>query len=350
MRPVQNIATGAWEYHNHTFWGFKASKRGNDVYQGRVWKRLNPLFDFMAHNKGKYFFSPKERCSHSTSVLMVTLTYDTKLNTVDYAWRNQGHDFNKFLSRIKQEYGRISVLRSWERYSNGYPHVHAVILFHDHQFDVRKHKNRNGKGWSWIVSGSDNKKISSFHHSYVQQSGVYSFGGIGYVAKYISKKVFEKKGNPTLVSCWLYGKQQWSISRNFIQTLHELLQGSTIPPRLDTYMHNSINSYLDGVISWYVGVKIVPNHGNHRVIRLRAPPGDYNYAGFDDNLYKKYENHQSWLESFVVSGLCCDKCGFPLFNPDVNLEYGTKDETIQFKDEGSTVTLCRSCYSDDSCE
>lgn len=370
-REVLNERNGRFQSVNHEYWGFMVSKRGNRVYQGRVKKRMRPLVDFMNHNKDKFFFSPKGRGIKKTNVLMVTLTYgknrcigcnnhfseslsrcpvcnSTLVPVSEFeAWMNQGKDFNNFISQLKQHYGKISVLRSWERYPNGYPHVHAVIVFWDHEFSVRPHISKKSGKKSWIIPDVDNKKISSFHHSFVQQSGVYSFGGIRYVSKYVTKKVFEKDKNPTLVACWLYGKQQWSISRNFIDGLASVIDGPvTIPPRLDSLMHNSIKNYLEGRICYYVGIRIIPNTHDAALIRLKPPPDTCNYAADYMDLDNKYEYEEDWISDFHVSTLRCDVCGIPLFTPEDLELYGldADKETIRFVDDGKRVTLCRSCY------
>lgn len=83
-------------------------------------------------------FSPEKKVY--SSALWVTLTYDTKLSSRIEAWEGQiGSAFNRFISALRRKYGKISVLRTWEASEKGYPHVHAILLFHDAQFSVFPH-------------------------------------------------------------------------------------------------------------------------------------------------------------------------------------------------------------------
>jgi hypothetical protein len=326
-KQFKNEVTGVYEYRIFDYWAFMVSKRGNKVYQKRVSKRLQPLNELMIRYKGHQFFDGKTRDINKTNVLMVTLTYDTSRNNVDYAWKGQGKDFNSFISRLKQRYGKVSVIRSWERYHNGYPHVHAIILFHDHTFRVHKHTSKKSGKTRWLIPNKDNKTISSFHHSYVQQSGVSSLGGIAYTTKYIKKEVFKDKENKTLVACWLYGKQQWSISKDFTKCLHALIsESTTVDSRLDLLMHNSSKHFDKGRVIYYVGIKIIPNANKQTLFRLKPPPEKKNIKEF-------YKTHDNWLKDFSVSTLRCDICGIPLF----------KEDATTITEKGVSKTCCLDC-------
>lgn len=65
------------------FFAVKCSKRGNDVYKSRVFRRFRGLSKLV---KNIVFFNPKSRSKKTTKALFTTLTYDTKLCSFQEDW------------------------------------------------------------------------------------------------------------------------------------------------------------------------------------------------------------------------------------------------------------------------
>lgn len=215
----------------------KAAKRGNDVYRKIVQQKFNVL------NKIEPItFFEREWETKSTSLLFITLTYGQKvcsscgkhfkksLRVCPYcrsvhvhdvsiaeAWENIGDDFNRFLSNLKKKYGKISVLRSWEAHVSFFPHAHMTIAFHDHDFPVFEHIDKDGKK-TYRVSNYDNKLIRNYWHSpNVDVQGVANTQeAVNEVSKYITKDLCSDKGNKTAAMLSLFNKQSYSISDNFV--------------------------------------------------------------------------------------------------------------------------------------
>lgn len=199
----------------------KCSKRGNDVYFSRLHKRLNHLKKM----KDYTLFDSRSNIKE-TNCLLVTLTYDTKRASIQEAWENIGSDFNSYITNLRKKFGKASCVRVWESFFNGYPHIHALLIFHNYGFRTYRH---NGK---WRI-----KKKGEFengYHSFVDVQAVRSLrSGLSYVTKYMMKAYGESYNSEvglrknlsdlTLAMCWIFRKQSFSVSRDFsdlIQTLH----------------------------------------------------------------------------------------------------------------------------------
>jgi len=63
--------------------GVKLSKRGNDVYRWRVYKRFKEVLESLPE---VHFFNTKDRGIKKTRALFITLSYDTKLGSWKEAW------------------------------------------------------------------------------------------------------------------------------------------------------------------------------------------------------------------------------------------------------------------------
>jgi hypothetical protein len=111
----------------------KCAKRGNDVYCSRVYNRFKGL---SSSAEKLIFFNPKDRGTNKTKALWATLSYDSKRCEFGEAWRNVGIEFNRFITLVRKRFGKVSLCRVWESFENGYPHIHTILLFEDHEFSV----------------------------------------------------------------------------------------------------------------------------------------------------------------------------------------------------------------------
>ena len=199
------------EVKKQTF-AIKCSKRGNDVYWWRVNKRLRFLNDL----KSVTLFDPHGNMK-SSNVLFVSLTYDTKRSTVQEAWETVGEEFNKWIRNLWKKYGRISYLRVWESTDKGYPHIHALMFFHDYQFRIETSQWKRTKYGSYrqVYRIAEKEEFEKSYHSFVDVEAVRKMrGGISYITKYL-----RKSGHPlqtlTLALCWLFRKRSFAVSGDF---------------------------------------------------------------------------------------------------------------------------------------
>jgi len=207
------------------------SKRGNMVYAARVRKVFRPLSFLCESHKGNdlpFIYPTTIKNYYHGSFIWVTLTYDAKRCSKDDAWKNIGNELNEYLSKLRQKYGKFSILRNFEAFKNGYPHSHMLLLFHDHEFLIKKWKDPSGEYQYIIVSKSDSygstlKLDKSYFqhgwHSYVKATAVTNLGGVAYTLKYLTKESFTQNNYNTSAHLWLYKKQSYSMSQDFVKGL-----------------------------------------------------------------------------------------------------------------------------------
>jgi len=207
----------------------KCAKRGNDQYWWRVGKQLKPLDKL----KECTLFDPhgNVKLSH---VLFVTLTCDTKRITIREAWETIGSDFNNCIRNLRKKYGSISYLRCWESSKRGYPHVHILMIFHDHQFKILFSQIKKRRRVYRIQEKEEiEKPWRRLTHSFVDVQAVQKLReGIRYITKYLSKANNKSQSQTMgLALCWLFRKQSFAVSGDFhelvyamIETKHRLIQ------------------------------------------------------------------------------------------------------------------------------
>jgi hypothetical protein len=79
-------------------------------------------------------------------VFMVTLTYTRELDNVS-TWRNLGVSWNRLLSRVRRNCGRVTYIRVVEPHrSGGYPHLHCLIRGHAAAQDILRNAQVCGFG------------------------------------------------------------------------------------------------------------------------------------------------------------------------------------------------------------
>jgi hypothetical protein len=190
----------------------KCSKRGNDVYWNRMRKRLRlldglknaTLFDMRGNDK-------------TSSVLFVTLTYDTKHSGIRSAWETFNSDYNRWISGLRKRFGCISDFRCWEASKKGYPYVHVLLIFHEYEFKV---KRINGK-----FRVSEKEAFSMSYHSFVDVQAVRELKkGIRYITKYLTKTMNESQTQKlTLALCWLFRKRSFAVSGDFSKAVYAVI-------------------------------------------------------------------------------------------------------------------------------
>ena len=207
----------------------KCSKRGNDIYVSRVKRRLN----WLGNGENVYFFDISDFKPNKkvlTSALWVTLTYDTKRCSRFEAWEKQiGIDFNCFISALRRKYGKISVLRTWEATEKGFPHVHAILLFHDFKFSVFPHLIEDHEGREKLTFRIHEKaEVASYWHSHVDVQAISSTKKLfNYMRKYQTKVLLasdSEKGVSTMALMWLFRKRGFSVSGDFRSKLSDLIR------------------------------------------------------------------------------------------------------------------------------
>ena len=206
------------------YFAVKCSKRGNDVYNRRIKKKL----DIINMDEDIKFFNYNDE-NPTTRAVMGVLTYDTKKSDINFAWENVGKEFNKYLSGLRRKFGYFEKIRSWESFENGYPHIHFVIIFYDKEFRCFANTEWNKSTKEYVVRFRLHDKAQFENwHSFVDIQGVRT---VKDALKYITKEILKvhlfkdtptKKYNRTLALMWFYRKRSFSISRGFIDLIRRM--------------------------------------------------------------------------------------------------------------------------------
>lgn len=219
----------------------KCSKRGNEIYRSRVRKRLA----WMEELPDLQFFNDQELSQGraTTRMIFFTLTYDTKRCSIEEAWENVGSEYNTWISRLRYLDPGLSVIRVWQAFGNGYPHIHGVILFRDLNLHVAFKQEETIQGRTHSVYRVKEKEIfEGSWHSWVDVAACYSMrGALSYCRRYITRQVLKGQsyslplyqgGSQTSqdqAMMWIYRKRSFSVSGDFRSRLHDLI----------VLMHNS---------------------------------------------------------------------------------------------------------------
>ncbi|MCK4393442.1 hypothetical protein KAX17_11105, partial [Candidatus Bipolaricaulota bacterium] len=217
VREKGRKTTQTWEV-------VKCAKRGNDVANRMLQRRLGPLIHSM---KSANFSLDGEH----TPLLFLTLTYDTKKCSASEAWRNIGTELNRFFSSVRKKHGRISALRAFEASGEGYPHVHMLLYFFETTFTYFTHRNKGGRA-TYRVIDLQRKRFAEMWHSFVDVQAVVDNGVnrlddvLAYIVKYkdyhLDPVQWNDKELLTMTASWYFRKRQFSVSGDFFGPEFEL--------------------------------------------------------------------------------------------------------------------------------
>ncbi|GAH42042.1 unnamed protein product, partial [marine sediment metagenome] len=138
--------------------------------------------------------------------------------------------FNLFMANVRKQYGKVSYVRVWEAHKSGFPHIHVLLIFHEHRFR------------SYLWNGEHRLKVEKklekyWPHGINRWRGVYEVkGALKYLSKYMTKALnFEVEGSEiNLFKLWVYEKRTFAVSRRLDITrdnsnlIEERLDGSCV--------------------------------------------------------------------------------------------------------------------------
>jgi hypothetical protein len=190
---------------------FKCAKRGNDVYKSRLSKR----FSFLDSLDPIYFFLDDDKTKYSPMLFITTTVDPKKYPDIDKAWVAISQELHLFESKLRQEYGSFVKFRVWEANGKGYPHCHVVYYFNDKWFKAIPHIRKKDKKLIYIVPKTHRDTISKFWSmgNVDVQAVQDTHGAFSEVKKYITKNIWNEKGDLTNAYIGLFNKQMYSLSR-----------------------------------------------------------------------------------------------------------------------------------------
>lgn len=211
--------------YNEKFIALKCSKRGNDVYNYRVNKKFQFLYDALEN------YEPDDVYILRTRIFFITLTYkerDLK------KWFECEEDFNRFMSRLRKIFKRAKTLvRTNEAQNDGMIHIHVLIDL-GKEIEIIKHIDNDGKISFRIKNYELLQMIKNcWKYGFSDIQGFVKIReGLKYIFKYI-KKAIENNENSvlTLSLNWLFRKRSFSINYRWLRFFFNI--------RLDMLKHNS---------------------------------------------------------------------------------------------------------------
>jgi len=257
-----------------------ASKRGNKWYK----ERLHRKFSFFENLPPVQFFD-EAWGRKTTPMLFITPSVDPELvnHDLDQAWDQIPMELHVFETKLRQKYGRFTKFRVWEAHASGYPHPHIAYNFLDHEFEVWEdlHVKENGDVIQrWRVSDVDRDTIQSFwnlSHPWKEIDGVLkripsvdiqgiqdTLGALSEVRKYVTKTIWNDKGDLTNTLCSLHNKKVYWISQNNPISVIRELEGCSPEYILDRMKEMAQYDFIGsiwGAQAYYDLYKSLSKHG-----------------------------------------------------------------------------------------
>lgn len=227
------------------FNGFLLPKRGNRAWRSKIHSKHAALFKIINGNKNLMFIKGN---SGLTNAFHITLTYGrrkcrkckklyelkkktcprcgckvSKIITLKEAWKNVSGEINNFFRYLEHKYGKIVKMRVFEAFEDGFPHVHAILIFKEHKFQVTKYRSRETKKIYYKLNDKELGIFQRAWHSYIMVKGIYSANGLNYVLKYVTKNHIKTDNCKTLAYTWFFKKQLYSISKDFLGSVTNLV-------------------------------------------------------------------------------------------------------------------------------
>lgn len=249
----ENTVTG-----NKLYLAVKCSKRGNDVFAARLRHKLG----FLRKWSNVKFFDVKDFNTHKavkTRLLWVTLTYDSKRCSLSEAWSNCMVEYNKWITNLRNKYGKIDVLRFIQPFPSengaayGYPHFHLVLLFKEADFEVFPRLETTKENETALVYRIKDKyelEAQGKWHSFVDVKALSSARAVSnYVLKYAENVAYGESSKALINSAvlWLYRKQTYSLSGSFRLRYHDLMRAKQVSKAQSTLEGDVLD---DWVWSW----------------------------------------------------------------------------------------------------
>jgi hypothetical protein len=209
--------------NNETFkdtnYAILGSKRGNKVYNFRIRRRLEPIRNYPDI---KFFDSRDRSRRYKTRALFIDYTYSRE-DPLPLAWENIGIDLNRQFSRLHSRYGEFSVFRTFEAQRDGYPHIHAILIFKDYEFETFFYHG------NWRIQERDDLVWSQGFSDILALNSTRN--GLRYVSKYMSKSFTDTPSfieEFTQALMWAFHKRSYSVSGDFLDLIRTLSNSNTI--------------------------------------------------------------------------------------------------------------------------
>ena len=226
------------------FRGGKARKRGNDIDLWKLRKR------FQEAEKRFDSILKFERGEHSTfqsNTFFFTLTYDRTALTIGDAWDRVSRDYQRYVAWLRRIFGSCAVVRVFSAHTDGYPHIHFIIVLKNRMWKVKWYRGKSGRRRLRLLRKKGKKGeygdptveflASGWEHGFIDVQGVSDIKtSFEYLLGYASGKGVEKElkknitGDKSLALNWLFRKRAFAISNPDLIIFTSITR-TKIPPR-----------------------------------------------------------------------------------------------------------------------
>lgn len=273
-----------------------AAKRGNQVYEYYVTKKLTDSISFM----NKKTFSKlilRDKKGHRTekysNIMFISLTTNPKVynNSIVQAWLQIEKYYNIFTTRLRKKYGKCWIMKANESHLNGFPHIHLLVIT-EKPFTVFPRKNK--KGFSEYRT-HDKSLLASYWNSYIDVSipnlyGIKQGHGVDAIKDYIFKDMLKSyihrsskthANSLSLAMGWIFGKRCYSVSKK--DFVFDLITDTSIT---QTQIEDILEKEKDETYE-FIGLTDfdwrVTNHPPPILFKIK--PNEKNYQKFLDSVY-----------------------------------------------------------------
>jgi hypothetical protein len=303
--------------------GVKCSKRGNDVFNKRLDKKLAFLGDLKS--EGYEFFDSADFTANKkifSSALWVTLTFDSKICSLDDAWKRIEADWNVFMTNLRNRYGQICALKFIQAFPGlkkgkrgsafAYPHIHAVLLFKEAKFSVYPQlveKNdvddvKHEVSLRYRIHEKEDFVSQGKYHSNVDVQALRTFKSISNYCRKYGQGTYDvvnadgEVNQEALINCtmgFFYHKQSYSASRALQSELSDLIRHM----RSSKSSNPKFQSRLDGGSAfsvWCWEAKGVRSWSELRKVGLDPPGDQFDFVDADvfQRLVRREYKRDSW--------------------------------------------------------
>lgn len=205
-------------------------KRGNKPYVKLVKRKLKPITEKQPLNYFPTEINKNRKRKRHTNLLYITGTIDQSLfNGIAECWLEFGSIWNSWVTNIRQQFKGCEYMRTWQSQENGYPHFHALVYI-PFDFSVVPWFDKDER-LTWRIH--NRQKLNKGDKITVREriKNSWKWGNLDIIAvsdigsafkdmvKYITRDLEGGGSDLTNAMAWYFGKQSYSISKRFEESL-----------------------------------------------------------------------------------------------------------------------------------
>ncbi len=180
---------------------------------------------------------------YDSNAVFATLTYNPNQSKRD-AWLSSTSDYNRFIQRLKRNFDSCQYLKVIEPHQNGYPHIHALLLFDKLSYSsdgsrYLPHDVFQKLKSTWTIGLSDYQSPRGSGNSLVS-----------YVLKYLTKTSASKRLWSLILGTLNYGAIIPTTDNDFIRPPPYAGFKHILIPKEHFIFHSTLQTKRIKLLSW----------------------------------------------------------------------------------------------------